>query len=289
LDPKPNGILRRFSPVKNDVICGRNAIVRAHCRWYFTVADGFIWGAGVRKSLLSGVSIGALVLATGAHAADLRARPIYKTPPTPPLQPWTWTGFYVGGNIGGAEAHSSITNDPASSSPWLVGQANADRGSVIGGLQAGLNYQIYNVVLGIEGDIGWASLSRSVAALSLAGPGFDTYSSKLDTLGTVRGRVGLAFDRLLVYGTGGAAFANLKDQLVDTAAHFTASPNSSVTGWTAGGGIEYAFADHWTAKAEYLHVGFPDRTAFSSIAALGYAFTFKDSLDIGRVGINYKF
>jgi outer membrane immunogenic protein len=97
---------------------------------------------------------------------------------------------------------------------------------------------------------------------------------------------------VLVYGTGGAAFASFKNELTDppSVIGFTVSPSSGATGWTAGGGIEYAFADHWTARAEYLHVGFPDRTAaVSPIPLNNYGFIFKDSLDIGRVGINYKF
>jgi outer membrane immunogenic protein len=113
-------------------------------------------------------------------------------------------------------------------------------------------------------------------------------------LGTVRGRIGWAFDRLLVYGTGGAAFASLKDQFTDPPGvgpiGFTSAPSSSVSGWTAGGGIEYAFADHWTAKAEYLHVGFPDRSVTTTVfPGSAYSFVFKDSLNIARVGINYKF
>jgi len=105
----------------------------------------------------------------------------------------------------------------------------------------------------------------------------------------VRGRLGLAFDRVLIYGTGGVAFADLKGQLSDPANPFVASPGSSVTGWTAGGGVEYAFTDHWTAKAEYLHVGFADQTVTVAPGGTSYTFKFKDALDIGRVGINYKF
>ena len=117
-----------------------------------------------------------------------------------------------------------------------------------------------------------------------------TYSSRVDWLATLRGRLGLAFDHVLIYGTGGVAFADVKDA-VDLSAFplsSSLSPGSGVTGWTAGGGIEYAFAQHWTAKVEYLHVGFPDRTAIQPVFP-GYVFQFKDSLDIGRVGINYKF
>jgi outer membrane immunogenic protein len=116
----------------------------------------------------------------------------------------------------------------------------------------------------------------------------DTLSSRLNALGTIRGRLGWAFDRALLYGTGGVAFADLKDQLSDQAIPFTATPGSSETGWTAGGGVEYALTDHWTAKAEYLHVGFSQRNATDS-AGLGYRFAYKDKLDIGRVGVNYKF
>ncbi len=249
-----------------------------------------IGGQQVKRSLLASASVGALLAATGAHAADLPARAVYKAAPMPPVaQPWTWTGFYVGGNVGGVQADSSIGDDPTTSFPWLGGTTQANRAGVIGGVQAGLNYQLSNLVLGVEGDVSWASLHRTVPVTSNGLAPFDTYSSSLNTLGTVRGRIGLAFDRVLVYGTGGAAFAKLQDQLTDTIFPFTAAPSSSVTGWTAGGGLEYAFAEHWTAKVEYLHVAFPDRTASASFAATGYAFTFKDKLDIGRVGINYKF
>ena len=88
------------------------------------------------------------------------------------------------------------------------------------------------------------------------------------------------------------AFANLKDQYASPAFAFAVGPSSSVTGWTAGGGVEYAFWGNWTAKVEYLHVGFPSRSVMvnpSAFPLTTYAFAFKDSVDIGRVGINYKF
>jgi outer membrane immunogenic protein len=245
-------------------------------------------GAGVKNSFLAGVSVGALILVPGAHAADIGGQ-VYKAPSAPPPQPWSWTGFYLGANVGGVTAKSALTNDPSTIFNWLTGQANVSSSSVIGGFQAGYNYQISNIVLGVEGDIDFASAGHSTAAASLGGPGADTYSSHLNSLDTIRGRVGWAFDHLLVYGTGGAAFADLKDQLADTAFPFTTGPKSFVNGWTGGGGLEYAFADHWTVKAEYLHVMFPDRTAYGGFAAFPYAFTFKDKLNVGRVGINYKF
>jgi outer membrane immunogenic protein len=112
----------------------------------------------------------------------------------------------------------------------------------------------------------------------------------MTALGTVRGRIGWAFDRVLVYGTGGAAFANFKDQYNSPGFPFTASATSFTTGWAVGGGVEYALYGSWTVRAEYLHVGFPSRSASATVAGPNtYTFAFKDSLDIGRVGINYKF
>ncbi len=240
----------------------------------------------MRHQFLAGVSLGTIAALAGgtAQAADLGARPVYKAAPA--VAPaFTWTGFYIGGNIGFASTRSSVDNDPSSpAGTWLLAPIDANGTKFIGGLQAGYNWQIQNFVLGLEGDYSFGSGTRNGTGTSLAGT--DTFSARLSSLATIRGRLGIAFDRLLVYGTGGVAFAKFDDTLTD-ALPFTASPSSNVTGWTAGGGLEYAFTDHWTARAEYLHAGFSSRSATASTA--GYVFTFKDTVDIGRVGINYKF
>ena len=244
-------------------------------------------GGRMKTAFLASASVAALMVATGAQAADLSQPSVYKAPPAPAAPPpsWTWTGFYVGGTVGAVGGHDTVTNAPGNG--WLDGPVNNNAVGVIGGLEAGYNWQISQLVLGIEGDVSGSSLNRSVSAPALGPFVTDTFSSRLNSLGTIRGRLGWVFDRMLLYGTGGVAFANLRDQLVDTSNPFTATPGSSLTGWTAGGGIEYALTDHWTAKAEYLHVGFAQRTVTSSDPS--YIFNFKDSLDIGRVGINYKF
>jgi len=247
----------------------------------------------LKKSLLASASFGAIALATGAQAADMAPRPVYKAP-APAAIPFTWSGFYIGANIGAAWGRSSATDDPAASSElWIgsgtVGSVDANNTGIIGGLQLGYNWQFASLVVGLEGDISFSSLDHTVPVTTAPAVG-DTYRSRLSTLGTIRGRVGWAFDRLLVYGTGGVAFASLKDEYFDPAIPFTVSPSSGITGWTAGGGIEYALADHWTVRGEYLHVGFPDRSAgVLPFVSTAYIFTFKDSLDIVRVGINYKF
>jgi outer membrane immunogenic protein len=249
----------------------------------------------LKKSLLASASLGAIALATGAHAADM-GRPVYEAPAPAPI-PFTWSGFYIGANVGAVWGRSSATDDPTKSSElWIgsgtVGSVDANSTGIIGGLQLGYNWQFASLVVGLEGDISFSSLDHTSPVTTSPGGGVDSYRSRLSALGTIRGRVGWAFDRLLVYGTGGVAFASLKDEYFDppSVIGFTTSPSSGVTGWTAGGGIEYAFTDHWTVRGEYLHVEFPDRSAgVLPFIRTAYTFTFKDSLDIARVGINYKF
>ena len=240
----------------------------------------------MKTAFLASASIAAVLLATGAQAADLGRRPVYKAPPPPPA--WSWTGFYVGGNVGGVANDSTVENGPPGpNGVFLTGGPCSNNGSgFIGGFQAGYNWQISQAVIGIEGDISWSSLSRSSPVTA---PAIDTFSSRLNWLATIRGRLGWAFDRLLVYGTGGVAFADLSDQYTSLVGiPFTATPSSSRTGWTAGGGVEYAVTTNWTVKVEYLHVDLGSKSALDNFGT-GYAFNFKDSLDVGRVGINYKF
>jgi outer membrane immunogenic protein len=241
----------------------------------------------MKKSLLAGVSLGALALASGAQAADMAARPVYKAPVAAPV--WSWAGFYVGANVGFASARTNISNPNNTFFFLASSNFNSSQSGVIGGLEAGYNWQFNSVVVGLEGDISAASLSRSTSPGTIAPPA-DTFNGNMTALGTVRGRIGWAFDRILIYGTGGVAFADLKDQYVSPIFPFTATASSSATGWTAGGGVEFALSGNWTAKVEYLHVGFPSRSAtVSPFASTPYIFAFKDSVDIGRVGINYKF
>jgi outer membrane immunogenic protein len=242
----------------------------------------------MKTTLLAGVSLGALAIAVGAQAADL-SRPVYKAPVAAPA--WYWTGFYVGGTFGGVWARSTVGNDPASAfggyfNPFYFSDFTTNGAGVIGGAEAGYNWQVANWVLGLEVDFSGSSLNHTVASpypfLT------DTFQTRLNWLSTVRGRIGYASNGWLVYGTGGAAFASLKDSYYSTPLASVAAPRSTVAGWTVGGGVEYALTDHWTVKAEYLHVGFENRTA-TDTSGFGYIFDFRDRVDIGRVGINYKF
>ena len=205
---------------------------------------------------------------------------------------FNWSGFYIGANVGAASARSNLANGPLiGPTPILSGGLSYDANGtgVIGGVQAGYNWQTSNFVYGLEGDISLGSLDRSASPVFVFGVPNSSFNSRFSSLATIRGRLGLAFDSFLVYGTGGVAFANIKDELVNVSVPFTAGPTGIVTGWAAGAGIEFALAEHWTAKVEYLHAGFAARTTNFSVFGVNYSLSAKDSLDIGRIGINYKF
>ena len=232
-----------------------------------------VWGGQMKnKSLFLASAALACVPMHGTNAAPRMSPPAF----------FSWTGFYVGAHIGGVWGRSAQSVDVDTFGG--ISANNSQFSGVIGGLQAGYNYQVANFVFGIEGDYGWASAKSSVVTLG------DTHNMALNSLATVRGRVGVAFDRFLPYVTGGVAFANLQNEVVDTVVPFgPLNRGSNATGWTIGGGGEYAFDPHWSVKAEYLYVQLPDQTA--SITGGGYTFqtTFKDSEQVARVGINYKF
>lgn len=236
--------------------------------------------------MISRVFVGGCALAAGtvafacaAQAADLppAPRPAYVAPVAyaPPV--YNWTGFYVGGNIGAGFANSSWSD------PFGGPDNTFSKDGFIGGGQIGANYQFNWFVVGIEGDFDWTGLKAS-GTDSLA------HSITADTqwTSTVTGRVGAAFDRLLVYGKGGIAFAHDRDSMND--GFFTATTSFNRTGWTGGAGVEYALSQNWTAKLEYDYLGFGSESLnLATPTTLSY--TTNASLNVQEVkaGINYKF
>jgi outer membrane immunogenic protein len=216
-----------------------------------------------------------------ALAADL---PAPSLPPPLPAAIYNWTGFYLGINGGFGTGISNWSDG-------VIGTTGSFpiSGFLIGGT-AGVNYQIAEYVFGIEGDGDWTNLrgnsgSTCGAISAVVAPplGFQTQSQ---WLATVRGRVGYAFDRILLYGTAGAAFGN-----VQTGLNPPSTFDSAVeAGWTVGAGIEVAFAQNWTAKAEYLFVDLPNATCTTAAncgGAAGSIVSFNEN--VIRAGINYKF
>jgi len=231
--------------------------------------------------------VGGVAFAAGSvaciHAASAADLPPARMPPAvapvvyaPPV--YNWTGIYVGGNIGGGFANSSWS-DP------ITGANNTfSKDGFIGGGQIGANVQFNWLVLGIEGDFDWTGLKGNGTDSSL-----NSINTKTQWTSTVTGRVGAAFDRLLVYGKGGIAFADDKSTLNDIAGG-TASTTFTRTGWTAGVGLEYAFYQNWSAKLEYDYLGFGSQVLNLPTAAFP-AYTSNASLNVQEVkaGINFKF
>jgi outer membrane immunogenic protein len=253
-----------------------------------------------------------VLFAFSAHAADMAPAPIYKAPvPIPVL--CAWCGFYIGGNAGYTWSNQdSITVAPTSPTvlmgPQIPGSVNVSRDGFIGGGQVGYNWQWTPAwVVGLEADFQGVSASNTTNVAFPGSPALfptnTTVSSKLESLGTVRGRVGfLPVTNWLVYFTGGLAYgkvdtsATLVDQGGGAPFSFTGSSSSMKTGWTLGGGVEWALTRTWSVKAEYLYydlgsttVAMPLATPVAFPGAGGFASSFNNTGSIVRAGINYHF
>jgi outer membrane immunogenic protein len=219
----------------------------------------------VKKILLTTTALIALGIAPAA-AADLAARPYTKAPPMA-VAINNWGGFYIGAMGGYAQENSDGLGTLS--------------GGFAGGT-AGYNWQMGNVVLGIEADAAWADVGATVGIVGLA-----SASSTIRDMGTVRGRVGYAFDSVLIYGTAGYAWAD--NRITATALGASISDSQVHSGWTVGAGVEVMFAPKWSVKAEYLYRSFASQNYFAGpILAAGVASgTF--NLNSVQVGVNYHF
>jgi len=204
------------------------------------------------------------------------------TPAPPPSS--TWTGFYVGGYLGGnwgrATANTSTVFSPtgyfaATSVTTIstVGRQNLNPGGFNGGGEAGYNYQTGHFVVGAEADFGWMTGSKTQSSTApypcCPTTNFTvTQSAKTNWVFTGRGRAGYATGNFLVYATGGVAFTDLNYTALFTDTFASALETGSIkktrTGWTAGGGAEYKFGKHWSAKGEYLFADFGRATTTST-------------------------
>ncbi|MCK1639028.1 porin family protein [Bradyrhizobium sp. 157] len=234
------------------------------------------------------IVLAAAALAIGtvsASAADLAARP-YTKAPAPIAAVYSWTGFYIGADVGYGWGRSTGTLTNAAG--LFPVPYSLDPSGVIGGGFVGFNYQISNVVLGVEAD--WQASDLNDSGNFLLG-GIPTYaiSTTVNDYGSVRGRLGLAFDRWMVFGTAGYAWGSWDTSyaFIGTPPFVTASV-SSHDGWTAGAGIEYAFVDNWLARVEYRYTDLGRASFVSPLtnsAEVGNRVTINDV----RVGIAYKF
>lgn len=187
-----------------------------------------------------------------------------------------WTGLYFGGHAGygnGSIVGETTAADGTPGGIPATESADQNLAGLLGGIQAGFNYQLDNrVVLGIEGDLSWSKLTDySEAEVREAGTLSDRNQLqartdyKLGWLATLRGRLGYAFDRFQVYGTGGIAFLEETETRTqyeantsgsDTDPTFNESASTTRRGWTVGAGLEYALTNNWSLKGEYSYLNF---------------------------------
>lgn len=226
-------------------------------------------------------------------AAPPRAPAVY-APPVAPV--YNWSGFYIGGNAGYGWATADVT-DTIVGGPFsglsAASTGNKLNGAIAGG-QIGVNFQNGPLVLGLEGDLQWSG-QKSSTVFGCGVACTITEAGNIKWFGTARGRIGVAADRVLFYGTGGAAWINATDTLTGTVPAGTAtllSLSSTSIGWAAGAGIEVAFTENLTGRIEYLYM---QANNFSATAAtipllggtIAETATIRDS--IIRAGLNIKF
>lgn len=262
-------------------------------------------GSAMKKVLLAAISAVAVAAVAPADAADL-GRPVYKAAPpaTLPVPPFTWTGCYIGGHVGwgwGRETVSIPNLGETTGVPALegvsLGPVTGDTNGFLGGGQIGCNYQFApNWVIGIEGDGSAADIKGDVTE-SFVGPTgtvTGTAHAQTDWIASATGRLGWAWDSVLLYAKGGAAWAG--DKYSADLPAFDEHIETSVTrpGWTVGGGVEWAFWDNWSAKVEYdfydfgiNHLTLPG--TISGVPEVVPGIDIKEKISAVKFGVNYRF
>jgi outer membrane immunogenic protein len=254
--------------------------------------------------MIRGILIAAslVMLSTAAFAADLLN---YKPAlPIAPVPAFDWTGFHlgvVGGYaIDGNDARYSYNNIPSPAAvPLLPKKADlTSEGANVGGV-VGYDRQMNGFVLGLEGDMSWMNLDDHDTSIVLHVPSTVPHLTfktdyQMDWLSTIRGRIGIPFDHVLVYGTGGLALADTSmgtSVVIRREGSLVGSTDDTKVGWTAGGGAELAVADHLSLKAEalYFDLGDVSLSATNPLTIISVDAEKKTTGVIARGGIAYKF
>ena len=223
------------------------------------------------KYRLITLGLAAVMLASApavSEAADAPRGPAYRPPP-PPIPFYNWTGFYAGAHLGVG---------------WSDGDGSGNSSGFLGGGQVGFNYQINQWVLGVEADIAGTTIKDSVNA-AVVSPGLPTLTgsatASLDWVSTLAPRFGYAFDRWLVYGKFGGAWAHgsgTASVAINGVPVNSISVDQTVSGWVLGVGTEYALRDNWTAKIEYNMMDFGSDGPFAD-----------SKFHVFKAGLNYRF
>ncbi len=272
-------------------------------------------------------SAGGVVVAAFMIGASAAPAPAFAAPADS-----SWTGFYLGGNFGGGWGHDAESSVSTNTIGTLRSSSTADPSGLLGGGQFGFNYELpSHLLLELEADADWADITGSTptscSTYSSVNTGLDSFLGTiggcghnhltLDAFGTLRARLGIVWDNVLLYGTGGLALGKASNTNTTTCitngdpGTYPCNPGSGypftggvssysdmLTGWTAGAGVEWGIRRNWTFRVEYLHLGFGDVTTNFQTTLTpsgGPSFTTPASVtsnmnaDIVRVGLNYVF
>lgn len=266
----------------------------------------------MKKYLLATVFAGALLPVSGAFAADL-SYPV-KAPPPVIIPMFSWTGFYLGGNIGyggdkfkypfDAYVYDYYDGPDYYDIYTANGSFKLNSSGFFGGGQIGYNYQFENSwVVGVETDFQWSGIEGELAANGslyendfLLGSASLSAGSEVEWFGTIRARLGYAWDKVFLYGTGGAAYGKVKSHgsfaITDgvDSESFSVSKSDTQWGWTVGLGLEYALTPNWTFKTEYLYVdlGSQNLLNYDDIDG-GVNLDVDTKFHTIKAGVNYKF
>jgi len=229
------------------------------------------------------VAVAPIVQSVSAKAADLN-EPVAPVPYVAPM--FSWTGFYIGPNIGAGWENFNITDTLSG-----LSFGSNTRSAFVGGGQVGFNYQVSPVlVLGVEGFFdGVATNNNTGVAATIPGIGLVSASAQPDWVSTLAGRIGFTgpgFDHWLFYAKGGGAWVQTSATI--NAPFVTLSQSRTTSGWMAGGGIEWAFAHNWTARIDYQYIGLENTTIAPGF--LVDTFTTRNAnVQTLTVGVNYLF
>jgi outer membrane immunogenic protein len=248
------------------------------------------------KKIALAAAAATLLLTGAASAADLAARP-YTKAPMPVAAVYNWTGFYVGGHVGGAWTNEEWIN-VANTTNWGdlgpgLGIRQRQTG-FIGGGHIGYNWQASNFVFGLEGSIDGLSTDGSVNVNTVFGAGDDVFSWRSEWMASVVARAGIAFNNSLFYAKGGWAGVNNKLSVLDSvgAAIGSGSQTNWHNGWTVGAGWEYGLTQNWIIGVEYNYAQFETKRYQLNNTQIGtsYAFDAKPRDIQSVVGrLSYKF
>jgi outer membrane immunogenic protein len=233
------------------------------------------------------IGIGGIAFAADLPPAPARAPAAYVQHVAPPF---SWTGFYIGGNVGGAWTQVHVTDSLGNS--W----SNAQQGVFTGGGQIGANYQINWFVVGVEADFDWLANNHNTSNAVSTPAGALQFSANDRWLATLAARFGVAADNWLFYGKAGGGWVGIGNPTltnVTTGGSISVSNSNSTTGWLAGAGIEWAFTPNWTAKLEYDFLGLNDSsfTVAPATPVIGSDVIHTHDVHVQTltVGINYLF